>query len=153
AGQHAVGQKEAHRVVRVPRRVEHLDPEVSDHQQLAIVDAQVGEGRRRAPVHDDAGAELAGELAGGGGVNGVGVAVDDVADAETLLDGECDVAVDQVERRIDDHPGARLLAAGDVGETPTGAELLEEHGGRYRLTSARPARTARAAAEAGRARS
>src|SRR5206468_767631 len=55
------------------------------------------------------------------------MAVDHVADAEPLLHGERDVAVDQIERRIDDHPGARLLAAGDVGEAAPGTKLLEEH--------------------------
>jgi len=72
--------------------------------------------------------ELAGEVASGGEVIGVGVAVDHVADAEPLLHGEGDVAVDQVERGIDDHSGARLLAADDVGQAAAGPELLEEHG-------------------------
>ena len=109
------------------RGVDHPEAELADDQELPVVDPQVGEGRRGAPVHDDAGPELTGELAGGGEVVGMGMAVDHVADAEPLLHGERDVAVDQIERRIDDHPGARLLAAGDVGEAAPGTKLLEEH--------------------------
>jgi len=68
------------------------------------------------------------ELARGGEVIGVGVGLDDVVDADALLGGKREIAIDLIQRRIDEQAGARLLAADQIRQAAAGAHLFEEHG-------------------------
>ena len=57
---------------------------------------------------------------------GVGVGVDGVGYRRSEEAGQLDVIVGFVYFRIDDNTGVVLFAAEDIGETATGADLLEK---------------------------
>jgi hypothetical protein len=114
------------------RGVEDAHAHSAHDQELAIVDTHVGGRRRCEPVRDDPSTELAGQLSRRGEVVGVGVGVDDVADAETLLTRERHVAVERVEGWIDDRPDTGGFAAHDVGETAARSHLSNSTNGACR---------------------
>ena len=129
AGEDPVLGDQAHRVARVPRRVQHLQPQVAHDQQLAVVEAHADERRRARAVHDHRHVEPSCELARAREVIGVGVRVDQVADPQALARRERDVAVDLAQLGIDDRRGAGVGVADEVGLATAGCDLLEDHGG------------------------
>ena len=125
--EHAIGQHEADRVVRVTRCVDDAQPEPPRDDRLAVVDAHVDVGREARAVHDTRHLEAPREVARGREMVGVGVRVDDVMEAQPRPGGEREVAIDLAQLRVDEHRTARLGAAHEIGEAAARAHLLEDH--------------------------
>jgi hypothetical protein len=58
AGEHPVLGDQAHRVARMPGRVQHLQPQLAHHHHVAVVDVHVHHRRRAGAVHDQVGLQL-----------------------------------------------------------------------------------------------
>ncbi len=127
AGERAVLRDEAHRVARVPRGMQHPQPQLSHGQHLAVVEAHVHERRRARAMHHHRYGEPSRELPRPGEVVGMRVRVDQVPDPQAVPRRERDVAVDLAQLRIDQRARAGVGAADEVGLAAAGGDLLEDH--------------------------
>jgi len=59
---------------------------------------------------------------------GVSVCVNEVVDAQTMLGGQCLIAVELARFRVDQRGGAGLLAAQQVGAAASGSYGFKNHG-------------------------
>ena len=107
--------------------VNDLHAQLADHQQLAVVDADVDLGRRTFTMHDDRHAKLLRELSAGRKMVGMGVGVDDVAQTQGVTGGQSKIAVDLTHLGIDHRGGAGVGATDQVGLAAAGCDLLKNH--------------------------
>ena len=113
--------------MRVARRVQCLQSESADDQQFAALQAQVDERCRAGAMHDHWHIRLSSQLLTGGEMIRVRMGVDEIAYAQTISCGQCQVAVDLAELRIDERRSASLLAADDIGAAPAASHCFEYH--------------------------
>jgi hypothetical protein len=122
-----------------------LQAQLADDDRLAVVDAHRDRRRRAGAVHDGHRAEPLGDAGRGREMIGVGVRVDDEADAQPFARCQAEVAVDLADFGIDEGAGARVGTADEVRLAASGGDLLEDHsrppsdrGAGARAMSARP---------------
>ena len=127
AGEDAIRADQAHRVGGVAGRVQHLQAQLAEDDRLAVVDAHRDPRRRAGAVHHGHRAELSGEPARRREVIGVGVGVDDEADAQAIARGQAKVAIDLAHLGVDQRAGAGVGAADQVRLAASGGDLLEDH--------------------------
>jgi hypothetical protein len=102
-----------------------LQPQLPQHDHLAVADPQVHKRRGTLAVHDHGHGELSRELAGRRKMVGVRVRIDQVADTQAVARGERYVVIDLADFRIDQRGRAGVGAADEVGLTAAGRDLLE----------------------------
>jgi hypothetical protein len=112
----------------VARCFQDSKAKVADDEGLAVLHPQIHEGRGAALVHHDRESQLLAQLARGREVIGVGVRVEEVAHAESLLRRQRHIAVGRVQLGIDDDRTARLLAANQIRKAAPPPHLFEDHG-------------------------
>ena len=108
-------------------RVQHLQAQLAEDDRLAVVDAHRDPGGRAGAVHHRHRAEPLGEATRRREVIGVGVGVDDEADAQAVARRQAEVAIDLAHLGIDQRAGAGVGAADQVRLASSRGDLLEDH--------------------------
>ncbi len=100
--------------------MQSLKSQPAHHQQFATPHAQIDERRRARVMHDHRHIELAGELLCSGEMVRMGMGIDEIPEAQTILCRKRGVAVDLAELRVDQCRSTGLLAADEIGPAPAG---------------------------------
>ncbi len=109
------------------RRVEHLQPQGSDGQHLAVVQPQIHERRGTRAMHGNGNVQSAGNLSRSREMIGVSVRVDQVVNAQAVTRRQGEITVDQGDLRVDEDRRAAFLATDQVGLAASRTEMFENH--------------------------
>jgi hypothetical protein len=107
--------------------VHDLESQPSKRNRFAVTEAHVDKRRRAGVVHHHRHIETAGELTISGEMIRVRMCIDQIADAQAVLTGEREAAIDLAHFRIYQRGRARLSATYQIRPTPTGRDLFEYH--------------------------
>jgi len=107
--------------------VKGLQPQISHHQQIPVVELEIGIGRGTFAMGHDRRAQQPAELLRRGEMVGMGVGVDDIADAQSVLQRERAIPVDLADLRVDERARERLRTAQQIGLASACGDLLEDH--------------------------
>ncbi len=123
----AVLDEQTHRVSRMSRSVHDVDSQLPEHDGFPIADTHIHEGRRARLMHGDGYVEAPRQLPGGGEVVRVSVRVDDMTNAQPVMRGQRNVAIDLAQLRIDQGRRASVWTADQIGSAAPRRNRLEQH--------------------------
>jgi len=107
--------------------MQDMQPQLAEDQHVAVVEPQVGVGRRTEPIHDHRRGQRLAELAAGGEMVGMGMGVHDITDVDAVLADGAEIMVDQGQFGIDQRRRAGRVASDEIGFASSGGEGLEDH--------------------------
>src|SRR5215207_3947564 len=111
------------------RGMHHIDPQLSEHDGLAIAQAQIDEWRGACLMHGDGHMQPAREPACRREVIRMSVRVDCITDAQAVTRGESEIAVDLTQLGVDKSGRAAVAAPNEIRAATARGDLFEQHDG------------------------